>query len=543
MNGAERDRADDADGERPRRSDDGRDGRGAPRRENSARRDERGRRDERAGGTRGRERYRQSGDGRSEGRREGSKQDGRGGDAAMRRGAQPRGERRDERFPRRGGGESWQDRGGRPADGGRGRSDRPRDRQTGPRADRAHRDVGDADSRRRDGGRDRQYGDGQRRDGQRRDEARGAGGRRVDDGRSSGYRRDDRRREESDDPRRGDDQKRGRSGGRGDQRREPRRWEGSRDGRPRDGRSSDDRSRTGNRGRSGEYGRGRDHRGSEYRRDGEHRGSDYRGGDHRGQGSRSGGQHDQRGGREQRRELAGSRVRAEDADQTWPELPDWVDRNDLGKDVLADLRGLSKQGAEFVAGHLVAAGALAEEDPDSAWEHARAARSQGGRIAVVRETVGLVAYRAGRWAEAIAELRAARRMSGGPGLLAVMADAERALGHPERAVDLARSKEAALLDPAAAAELAIVAAGARAELGQGDAALVMLRSAAQDVDPRVDHAFRLYYAYAALLAEMGRRDEAVEWFVKALEADADEESDAAERITALSAGPQTGGGA
>jgi len=212
-----------------------------------------------------------------------------------------------------------------------------------------------------------------------------------------------------------------------------------------------------------------------------------------------------------------------------------VDRRELGGEVLADLRSLSKQGAEFVSGHLVAAGTLADDDPESAWLHARAARSQGGRIAVVRETVGLVAYRAGHWAEAIAELRAARRMAGGPGQLAVIADAERALGHPDRAIELSRAPEAAQLDPAAAAELEIVIAGARSDLGQQDAALVALRAAVRSTDPQAEHAFRLYYAYAALLEQTGNRAEAAHWFIRAADADVDEESDAAEHAEALTA--------
>ena len=207
-----------------------------------------------------------------------------------------------------------------------------------------------------------------------------------------------------------------------------------------------------------------------------------------------------------------------------------MDRRELGGDVLRDLRGLSKPGAEFVADHLVAAGALADDEPELAWRHARAARSQGGRVAVVRETVGLVAYRAGEWAEAISELRAARRMGGGPGHLPVMADSERALGHPERAIELSRSVEATGLDPAAAAELTIVVAGARSDLGQHDAALVGLRSGAESVDPDAPYAARLYYAYADLLARTGRRDEAVSWFIRAADVDADEETDAAERL-------------
>jgi tetratricopeptide (TPR) repeat protein len=114
-----------------------------------------------------------------------------------------------------------------------------------------------------------------------------------------------------------------------------------------------------------------------------------------------------------------------------------------------------------------------------------------------------------------------------------MADAERALGHPERAIELSRSVEAAALDPAASAELTIVVAGARSDLGQDDAALVGIRTAAEGVDPDAPYAARLYYAYADLLARTGRRDDAIAWFVRAADADADEDTDAGERLTEL----------
>lgn len=213
-------------------------------------------------------------------------------------------------------------------------------------------------------------------------------------------------------------------------------------------------------------------------------------------------------------------------------MPEWADPRELDPEVRRDLRGLSKEGSEFVAGHLFMAGMLAEEDPALAWRHARAARSKGGRIAVVRETVGLVAYRAGEWAEAIAELRAARRMSGGPGQLPVMADCERALGHPEKAIELSRSAEAAELDPSSTAELTVVVAGARADMGQLDAALANLESAVRttDVEP---YTARLFYAYADLLLQAERRDEAIEYFMKAADLDVDEETDAGDRLTEL----------
>ncbi|WP_420120663.1 tetratricopeptide repeat protein [Nakamurella sp.] len=180
----------------------------------------------------------------------------------------------------------------------------------------------------------------------------------------------------------------------------------------------------------------------------------------------------------------------------------------------------------------MAAGTLADDDPDTAWWHARAARARGGRIAVVRETVGLVAYRAGEWAEAIGELRAARRMGGGPGHLAVLADCERALGHPEKAIELSRSEQATELDADARVELATVVAGARADLGQTEAGLAHLEQF--DPQERARNP-RLGYAYADLLDRAGRPAEALTWFIRAANADTDEDTDALERVEALAA--------
>ena len=74
--------------------------------------------------------------------------------------------------------------------------------------------------------------------------------------------------------------------------------------------------------------------------------------------------------------------------------------------------------ADVVARHLVAAGELLDEDPEAALAHARAARARSGRIAAVREAVGIAAYHCGDWAQALAELRAARRMGSKSPLLA-----------------------------------------------------------------------------------------------------------------------------
>jgi hypothetical protein len=174
-----------------------------------------------------------------------------------------------------------------------------------------------------------------------------------------------------------------------------------------------------------------------------------------------------RPGQERRRELAASTTFVAE-----PPLTEEITPGQLDSEVRRDLRGLQKDTAERVARHLVAAGSLVDVDPELALAHARYARSRASRIAVVREAAGIAAYHAGEWSEALGELRAARRMGGGPGHLAVMADIERALGRPERALDLTRGPEAAELDRAERIELAIVAAGARRDLGELDAAVV-----------------------------------------------------------------------
>ena len=117
---------------------------------------------------------------------------------------------------------------------------------------------------------------------------------------------------------------------------------------------------------------------------------------------------------------------------------------------------------------------ISTTDPETAYAHAVAARERAGRVGAVREAAGLAAYRSGRYAEALADLRAARRISGDQSLLPVMADCERGLGRPERALAVAASPEAETLPAAVRAELLIVASGARRDLGQPEAAAVML---------------------------------------------------------------------
>ena len=190
-----------------------------------------------------------------------------------------------------------------------------------------------------------------------------------------------------------------------------------------------------------------------------------------------------------------------------PVLPDDVTFSLLDRDVRGRLRTLSKDNADRVGRHLVMVGRLLDEDPEAAYEHAQAAVRRAGRVDVVREAAGLAAYVTGRYAEALRELRTVRRLNGSSEHLAVMADAERGLGRPERAITLSQEPEAATLGPDAQVELAIVVSGARLDLGQPEAAVAALSG---DVVRAAKGlvAARVAQARAAALAAAGRPDDA-----------------------------------
>lgn len=200
-----------------------------------------------------------------------------------------------------------------------------------------------------------------------------------------------------------------------------------------------------------------------------------------------------------------------------PEIPDWADPRDLDQSVRAALRGLDPRNAQRVAGHLVVARTLVDDQPEEALAHARAARDRASRIAVVREAVGVAAYHAGDYAEAARELRAYRRMSGEPGYRAVLADCERALGRPDVALRLVREALAERPDAEEAVELRLVEAGARQDLGELPAARLVLEGvlggrpepdAVDLTDPTV---LRVATAYADLLAAAGEDEAAALW--------------------------------
>ncbi|HWJ82206.1 MAG TPA: tetratricopeptide repeat protein [Nocardioides sp.] len=216
-----------------------------------------------------------------------------------------------------------------------------------------------------------------------------------------------------------------------------------------------------------------------------------------------------------------------------PPLPDAITGKELAPEVRAQLKSLPEKLAMRVARHLAAAGELIDEDPETAYQHTLAARARASRLAVVREAAGEAAYAAGHYAEALAELRAAKRMNGATAYLPIMADCHRALGNAKRALELAKSPSVAKFTPAAKAEMTIVEAGARRDLGQFDAALRTLELAPINSKSRESWVVRLRYAYADTLEQAGREQDALTWFHRTNAIDSEELTDAAERAGQL----------
>ncbi|MEV0642127.1 hypothetical protein AB0I77_45880 [Streptomyces sp. NPDC050619] len=214
-------------------------------------------------------------------------------------------------------------------------------------------------------------------------------------------------------------------------------------------------------------------------------------------------------------------------------IPEDVTGDEIDKDVRQELQSLPKGLAEDVAKNLVMVARLIDEDPEGAYGYSKVALRLASRVAAVREAAGFAAYANQKYSEALAEFRAARRMTGGVDLWPVMADCERGLGRPEKALDMAGAPEVHKLDKAGQVEMRLVAAGARRDMDQIDAAIVTLQSselASNSVQPWTA---RLRYAYADALLAAGREGEAREWFAKAVESDKDGSTDASDRLAEL----------
>jgi hypothetical protein len=214
-----------------------------------------------------------------------------------------------------------------------------------------------------------------------------------------------------------------------------------------------------------------------------------------------------------------------------PRIPDSITDDQVSREVRDELGSLSLDRASIVGRYLIAA-ELAT-DPEQAYRYAQAAKRIAARVGIVREVSGIMAYKSGRWAEALTELQAGRRMTGRNDYLPLMADAERGLGRLDRALDLVHSAEAKRLARASQIELRIVESGIRRDQGLADAAVLALQVPELTDGKQRPWSARLFYAYGEALLAAGRTEAAREAFSRAVVADEDEQTDALARLDEL----------
>jgi tetratricopeptide (TPR) repeat protein len=207
----------------------------------------------------------------------------------------------------------------------------------------------------------------------------------------------------------------------------------------------------------------------------------------------------------------------------------------LPRDVVNELNRVARSGkGHQAAARLERAVQLLERgDARGAVTEALNAKGFAPRSASIREVLGMALYRQDRWREALSELQAYRRMSGRADQNHLIADAERALGRPERAVPLAEEALAGRGVPIEArAEAVIVAASALADMGRFDQALGLLRRVRTREDVARPEVIRVWYVIADILERAGRPREAAEQFRKILRHDP-AAYDVAERVAQL----------
>lgn len=192
-----------------------------------------------------------------------------------------------------------------------------------------------------------------------------------------------------------------------------------------------------------------------------------------------------------------------------PKMPKGIEWSMLSTDDRERLRGLSKEHAENIGLHILAAYTLEERDPELALEHAKWVAHQASRIDFARETLAFVAYRQGDYKLALREFRTAFRMNGFLDYLPFIADCERGMGEPKKAIETAMSDDAKYLRGESKAEMFLVYAGALGDLELWNKAIEIVHTLGRSKGLAGEYCMRAVQAEQYFLEQAGRSDEAV----------------------------------
>lgn len=196
-----------------------------------------------------------------------------------------------------------------------------------------------------------------------------------------------------------------------------------------------------------------------------------------------------------------------------PDIDHDITGKELDRPVERELTALDDNNREWVSKHLAMAARYLFDDPELAFDHAMAASRRGGRLGVVREAVGMTAYAAGKFSDALREFRTYRRITGDNSHIPEMVDSERALGRREKALETAAETDLSKIPVNSRVELAMVVAGIYEDLGETENAVAALEI--PELNPRRGFSYspRLFEAYAHALRNAGRFEESKKWEV------------------------------
>jgi tetratricopeptide (TPR) repeat protein len=202
--------------------------------------------------------------------------------------------------------------------------------------------------------------------------------------------------------------------------------------------------------------------------------------------------------------------------------------------VIDEVRAVARPGqAERAATAFERAASLLERGREAAAiPAAEEAKVLAPRSGAVREVLGIALYRQERFRDALRELQAYRRITGRLDQNHLIADAHRALGAPEKAVEPAREAMRAKIPDEVRVEAAVVGAAALADMGRFGEALSLLRAFPSKENVARPFELRLWYVTGDILERAGRRGEAREEFKRIVRHDP-QAFDAAERLAKL----------
>ena len=202
-----------------------------------------------------------------------------------------------------------------------------------------------------------------------------------------------------------------------------------------------------------------------------------------------------------------------------PQLPRGLSWDMLSASDKDALRSLSREHAENVGLHILAAYGLEGEDLPLALAHAKWAASNASRIDIARECLALMAYRSQDYKTALKEFLTVRRLNGESDWIPFIADCYRGLGEPRKAIDLIK-EESPKAGPEAKLEMMMVMAGAFADLGEFPKSLKIVKAMEGIKGLPLTYRLRAKEAEQNFLAASGREKEA-----EALEGEIEEMED------------------